>query len=395
MSTDEAGDLRRQLQEQHRIVAGLQSAIYAQAVDPSANPALLEQLANALIELSRLERLAVEKARPVPSAAARPGGRLLGPETTGLRVETQLHMHPLPTGIYHLLDPSTDPLFTVMVGNESDETRRICVKAYIEGLSARAVSTVEIERGEQAAIPMLPTLLPGRARGLTEVQRATLHILVYDLDRRLESHNTFGLLCLARTSSFNSVRNPGTGLWTDLSHYYGAWVTPRVEAVQQRIRRAADLAPNRLICGYQGNPDAVGPQVAALYQSLREAEIVYVNSVIDWGARPEMATQRTRLPRESLRQKSANCIDGSVLLASLLEGATLNPALVFVPGHAFLGWETWDGSNEWRFLETTLIGSADFEAACQSGQRQYERTRFCAKIHPLKELRNRGIYPME
>jgi hypothetical protein len=110
-------------------------------------------------------------------------------------------------------------------------------------------------------------------------------------------------------------------------------------------------------------------------------------------------TQRTRLPRESLALKSANCGDGTVLLASLLEGASLNPAIVLVPGHAFLGWETWEGSGEWQCLETTLIGSADFADACRAGQRQYEDYRQhgpeLLKVLPLSGLRARGIWPME
>src|SRR5205814_223391 len=105
---------------------------------------------------------------------------------------------------------------------------------------------------------------------------------------------------------------------------------------------------------------------------LKGAGLTYVNSVIDYGADPSQATQRTRLPSESLVRKSANCIDGTVLMASLLEGASLNPALVFIPGHAFLGWETWPGTNTWEYLETTMIGTADFEPARESGQKLYD-----------------------
>ena len=179
----------------------------------------------------------------------------------------------------------------------------------------------------------------------------------------------------------------------DLSHYYGEWVTPHAEAVQERIRRAVDLLPDRQIWGYQGDPDVVDRQVAALYQSLREREIAYVNSVIDYGGRVGEATQRTRLPRESIAGRAANCIDGAVLFASLLEGSSLNPALVLVPGHAFVGWEVWDGSDEWKYLETTMIGSQDFEAACKSGMKQFSdaekfgRSRLV--VHKLYDLRVR------
>jgi hypothetical protein len=328
-------------------------------------------------------------------------------------VETKLHMQPLPTGIYHLLDPESDPLLTVTVSNLATEPRRVRVTSFFEGLSAQAVKTVELEkkgRGKAAcAFSMNPTLLPERVRRVTEVQWATLHVVVdilggtkvgpSPIPALCECHNTFPIVCLARTSSFNSVCRPDTGEQVDLTHYYGAWVTPYAEPVQERIRHAASLSPDRQIWGYQRDRDSVTRQARALYQSLREAGLTYVNSVIDYGAGPGQLTQRTRLPRESLAQKSANCIDGTVLLASLLEGASLNPAVVLVPGHAFVGWETWDGSGEWSYLETTMIGSAEFEAACQSAARQYEKVSDFyperVRRHSLAELRRRGIWPME
>jgi hypothetical protein len=364
---------------------------------------LYQQLTREEVKLHDLEqKLAALSAAPTKDhAASPPHDRFLGPDTTGLRVQPTLNMQPLPTGIYHLLDPETDPLLTVALGNESSDTKRVCVKAFLEGLSAQAIRTVELPAGESLPRPLrlLPTLFPERAQAITEVQRATLHLIVEDLDGKPESHDTFSLVCLARTSSFNGVRQPDTGRVVDLSHYYGAWVTPHVEAVQACIRRAAEHRPNRQIWGYQGTPESVPQQVAALYQALRQAEIVYVNSVIDYGAAPGTFTQRTRLPRESLALRSANCIDGTVLMASLLEGASLSPAIVLVPGHAFLAWETWQDSDEWRYLETTVIGTADFEAACQAGQRQYDfhqkTSPALVKRLPLHELRARGIWPME
>ena len=84
----------------------------------------------------------------------------LGPETTGLRVVTTIRLQPIPTGVYHLLDPQTDPLLTVTVKNESHEPKRICVTAYLEGLSARAIKTIELARAAQARVVLLGMLIP-------------------------------------------------------------------------------------------------------------------------------------------------------------------------------------------------------------------------------------------
>ena len=380
-------------------IQALRAAVFS-LPDPTANPGLLRQLAEAEQAL-RPGNQPPTPTTPAPSSeSASPLGQFLGADTTGLTVKHTVNMHPLPTGIYHLLDPDTDPLLTVVVGNTRRETRRVCVKAFIEGLSAEAVRTVEIERGDEVTLKLLPTLFPERARAMTEVQRATLHLRVEDLDGKPECYHTFPIVCLARNSSFNAVTRPSTGAPVDLTHYYGAWVTPYAEAVQDCVRRAAGLCEAHMICGYLGKGrDSVTEQVKALYAALQQAEITYVNSVIDYGAGPGQQTQRTRLPRESLAGKRANCIDGSVLFASLLEGASLNAALVVVPGHALVAWEAWHGINDWRCLETTMIGRADFEEACRSGQRIYDEYKDLKPspllMHRLADLRTKGIWPME
>jgi hypothetical protein len=226
-------------------------------------------------------------------------------------------------------------------------------------------------------IHLLPSLIPEKARRITEVQRCTLHVEVVDLDNKIESQDTHSLVLLARNSSFNSVVDPARlDRRRDLTKYYAAWVTPHVEPVQALGRRAAEKVPGRRIWGYQGRPDpeATTTQVTALFDTLKEAGIAYIDSVIDFGAGLGQVTQRTRLPRESLRHRSANCIGGTVLFASLLESASLHAAIVLIPGHAFVGWETWRGSDEWDYLETTMIDTHDFEAARQRAWTLYRRS---------------------
>ncbi len=289
--------------------------------------------------------------------------------------------------------------------NESHEPRRVSVSAYLEGLSARAIRTIELERMDKGqTIPLLPSLLPGPTRRITQVQRGTLHVIVTifgstrdSWTQLVESHDTQTVVLLSRNSSFNSVIDPQTGLPSDLIPYYGAWVTPHIEPIQALLRRAAELTPEHQIWGYQGEPEAVPRQVETLYDALKNAGIVYVNSIIDFGAGPGVLTQRTRLPRESLKHRSANCIDGTVLFASLLETASLHAGIVLVPGHAFVAWEKWRGSDEWDYLETTMIGTHDFIVANACGRDLYQRwsDRSSARLLKLDDLRSDGIWPME
>ena len=127
----------------------------------------------------------------------------------------------------------------------------------------------------------------------------------------------------------------------------GAFITPNAPSLMKFLRLAAERHPDGCLVGYQGDEDHVTPQIKSLFEALKtEADITYVNSVIDFNPEQGFASQRVRLPRESLADKQANCIDGTVLFASLVEGISMNPAIVIVPGHAFVAWETWCNSEK-------------------------------------------------
>jgi hypothetical protein len=410
-----------EIEERNRKIRALMTRIYGQSTTEPIE-LLVKELADERRALAELLRNRHSAASAKVETARKSAGMMLGPDTTRLRVDTAIKLQPVPTGIYHLLDPETHPLLSVTIANLTNESRRICVAAYIEGISARAIRTVEFKRSElqhPKTISLLPSLLPDQARLITEIQRATLHVIVEILGAAsgtlsrtdqaasvVESHNTYSVILLSRNSGFNTVLDPETGLDRDLTCYYGAWVTPHAEPVQSLVRLAADRVPDRRIAGYhaRSSPDGVTGQVRALFESLKAAGISYVDSVIDFGSGTGQVTQRTRLPSESLRNKSANCIDGTVLMASLLEAASLHPAIVLVPGHAFVGWETTEGSDDWDYLETTMIANQDFDAARDRARSLFRH--FASEDLPgsdgpllrvlkLNDLRAQGIWPME
>ena len=125
-------------------------------------------------------------------------------------------------------------------------------------------------------------------------------------------------------------------------------------------------------------------------------QISLVNSLISFNPEEGSRSQRVRLPREALDEQQANCLDGALLFASLLEAASLNPALVIL--------QKGPGRDEWDYLETTLINSATFEQAVDIGRRKAEAFRKQAaagnplnfRLRALRDLRTQfNITPME
>jgi hypothetical protein len=330
-----------------------------------------------------------------PSAGQAPATFKLGTGARKIDAVVRLRMDRVPTAMVHLLDAAIHPLVTVKVVNRNAQTERVRVTTVVEGYSAMSVTTLEAKSSEQAnpEVSHLPTFFPAALDKITELTKATVRVAVTDPDGTVIGEDTFPVTLLARTTAVLHIRDPATGTLRDLSPYLGAWVTPNAPAVMEVLREAATLAGGRGIVGYRGGPNAVESQVRAVFDALAARKVTYVNSIIGFGAEVGESIQRVRLPSEALENMSANCLDGTVLVASLLEAASLNPGIALVPGHALLAWESTEGSAEWSYLETTWIGWRPFEEAHRFGEEQAEER--TPTVLSLARLRADGITPME
>ena len=72
-------------------------------------------------------------------------------------------------------------------------------------------------------------------------------------------------------------------------------------------------------------------------------------------------SQRVRTFDDALESSQINCVDGSVLFASLLRAINIEPILVRTPGHMFVGYYTDNSHKDMNFLETTMIGDVDLD----------------------------------
>lgn len=336
--------------------------------------------------------------------------RTRGLASTGLKITVEPQMANVPTAIYHLLDPDEYPLVkcTVTTAVTTGPFKRVRVTSYIEGYSAKAIDTVEVKRNQTppAIICQQPTLFPDKIHSINELTRASLNILGEDLDTgKIEVHKTIPIWLLARTSAPLATYNPTTGSWQDMSRYLGAFVTPNQPEIMRFLRTAAARHADMRLVGYQDDA-GVETQVAAIFEALKtDGKLVYVNSVRDFNPDTGVKSQRLRLPAESLRDQQANCVDGAVLFAALLEALTLNPAIVVLPSHVIVGWESAPDSGQWQYLDTTKLDTRSFAQAVKFGSglaQAMERKALETgdqewfRRWPLRELRGTyGIYPTE
>jgi len=166
----------------------------------------------------------------------------------------------------------------------------------------------------------------------------------------------------------------------DCSDLIASWVSPNEEPVENligkvRIKTGGEIDPVDKMDDYRFRD-----LVKVIFNTVREEGITYINNPIDFD---EKSNQRVRLPEMTLKTKSANSIDGSVLLASLFENVGLRPYIILLPGHVIVGVSKPDSRSNIIFIETTLLGrsklesifnlESTFSAATKSGHEQYSK----------------------
>ncbi len=326
----------------------------------------------------------------------------------------------VPTAFCHNLSAKEFPLVQFTIDNRAPTSKpaRLYVKASIEGFSDEAVASVTLPEGERAEVVLLPTLQLGPCMTLNEIRPATLRVTVRQFgsgDELLLLDQTYPIRLHAYDTALLGIRAPD-GNVVDLTDHLCAFVTPHMPEIEGLLRKAVEYHPHHRIAGYRGASNAVEArsivreQVRAIYSALKhDAGLAYVDSPLNFGKQEGQVTQRVRLPVTSLHENQgrANCVDGAVLYASLLELANLEPVIAIVPGHVFVGWRTWRGTDQYDFLESTMTRTDNFEAALKAGNQQYEQARDkgyferslfdprgFARLIDVAACRARHIYPL-
>ncbi len=192
----------------------------------------------------------------------------------------------------------------------------------------------------------------------------------------------------------------------DLGWAFAAWVDPHDPVIDELVALAGIDAGA-----------AAGDGVAAaraIWIALERRGLRYADDGAGISQGPVIYSQRVRLLADTWSERIANCLDGSVLIASALERLGMRTMLVLVPGHAFLGFSDAADAGNTEFLETTFLGRAGgqgvnfeararagFDAARKAGNARYRRAaaRFDGRHRPnyavidIPTARSYGIMP--
>ncbi|MEG2573043.1 MAG: hypothetical protein RSA44_00095 [Bacteroides sp.] len=148
----------------------------------------------------------------------------------------------------------------------------------------------------------------------------------------------------------------------DTGIFFAAYVNEEHPMIDRLLREALNTRIVNRFLGYQSPKEGrVDEQVYALWNILQKRNFKY-SSVSNTSLSSNVVyAQRVRTLDDALESSQINCVDGSVLLASLLRAINIDPILVRIPGHMFVGYYTDSHHKEKNFLETTMIGDVNLD----------------------------------
>lgn len=270
--------------------------------------------------------------------------------------DTGLGLYPLPpTSVYTSLYPAYDvvnglSLCSIEVVNHSEQTKSVTISASVPSLTTEEIVEVTLPPRSNRTVDLSPALLP------ETMDLAAPRLGVLELKAGQRKYGPYPIEFL-----------PGEWpIHPDFYPFLIAWITPDDPSVIDFVHTALESLPaeeGEEIIGIQNRAEA-------LWEALHDYGFGYLDALpayVSW-------SQKVRLPSQALEEDGGNCLEGSLLVASLLEAAGISPFVLIVPAeqHSMVGWETFTGKYE--FVETTFLDSilVPFDLASLWGTNTWE-----------------------
>ena len=148
--------------------------------------------------------------------------------------------------------------------------------------------------------------------------------------------------------------------YVDIAWMFAAYVNEDHPAIPALLKEAQETGVVDGFDAYQSNdPGTVLLQVFAVWEALRQHNIHYSDIGTTTDESNSLYSLHVRFMEEALSESHANCVDASVLLASVLRRMGIDTFLVMEPGHMFLGVYLDRDGKQSACLETTMLGDPD------------------------------------
>jgi len=306
-----------------------------------------------------------------------------------------------PVHLYYLKN-TKQGLMDLTITNPALETKTLLVTYGFAEFGGLDTLSVHVDGGSVKKISITP--YSGKFKGMLSPAFVTLLVKVSNEQNKDIYSETWSL----KVNPYDEI--PWKIKNRDYAKLIASWVTPQNELVEALIRKAKVKIGGNILPVDKMNEEDFRKLVKAIFNTVKDERFTYINNKISFG---EGYAQRVRMPFLTIKTKSANSLDGSVLLASLFENAGLRPYIVLLAEHAIVGVARPNQENDKIYIETTLLGrstiesifslESTFSAATKSGKEAYN-TAYSNSVNQqggifevidIHKARQEGVLPLE
>jgi hypothetical protein len=141
---------------------------------------------------------------------------------------------------------------------------------------------------------------------------------------------------------------------------FTAFIQEQHPEIDKILKEALNTKLISSVSGYQGDDVNTILQVAAIWKVLHDRGFQYSSvTTTSTNSNNIIVSQAVRTFDNSMKTNQANCVDGTVVFASLLRAINISTVMVMTHNHCFLGFYTSRKRDKILYLETTMLSNSD------------------------------------
>jgi len=254
-------------------------------------------------------------------------------------------------------------LFKAKIKNKTnktleDVTVRYRIPGFIEWTELNVIG--EMFSGQTASVLCYPKFNDDIANKMTEsVEKTEIEISWDGADEDDVIEEEFSFKITDRNEyKFTNIPAAEILGWSDVYNndaLLACFVTPNDPIVKYYTQNIQEKMLKGESAGVTKDPKEAVRFLAGIYEATRQSHMVYSGTKMI----PENLTdvskfsQSNRLPREVITGNTGLCLELSLLYASVLSNAGIDPIIFLVPGHAYPGFKM---NGQYYAIESTGIG---------------------------------------
>ncbi len=145
----------------------------------------------------------------------------------------------------------------------------------------------------------------------------------------------------------------------DMSFLFTAFVQEEHPEIDIILKEALNTKMIKAISGYQEGKEKTLMQIAAIWRVLHDRGFQYSSITETVGTTTNITSQTVRTFDNAIKTQQANCIDGTIVLASILRKIGISPVMVLVPRHCFLGFYPDATRKTLIYVETVMLSESE------------------------------------